>query len=134
MNFRNYLLNEEDPIGGPPGGGLGGPPSLGGPPGGGLGGPPSLGGPPGMGGPPPSLGGLGGPPSLGGPPGMGGPPGGTPQSEPPVIPKNANVWDVLHHLLYHIPFKDDKKQEKDNSGQDKKIPPKNDAPEPSLLS
>ena len=67
MNFRNYLLNEEDPIGGPPGGGLGG---------------------------------------------------------PPVIPKNANVWDVLHHLLYHIPFKDDKKQEKDNSGQDKKIPPK----------
>ena len=112
MNFRNYLLNEEDPIGGPPGGGLGGPPSLGGPPGGGL----------------------GGPPSLGGPPGMGGPPGGAPQSEPPVIPKNANVWDVLHHLLYHIPFKDDKKQEKDNSGQDKKIPPKNDAPDPSLLS
>jgi len=119
MNFRNYLLNEEDPIGGPPGG-LGGPPSLGGPPGGGLGGPPSLGGPP--------MGGLGGPP-------MGGAPaGGMPQSEPPVIPKNANVWDVLHHLLYHIPFKDDKKQEKENSNQEKKTPPKNGAPEPSLLS
>ncbi len=116
MRFRHFILNEADPIGGPPPGGPpmggpppGGPPGLGGPP---PGGPPGLGGPP-MGGPP----GLGAPP-MGGPP-MGGPPGaGAAPDEPPTIPKHANVWDVLDHILNKKPLEHEKKLQAQSAKQD----------------
>jgi hypothetical protein len=90
--------------GGPPGGGMGGPPGMGAPPGmGGMGGPPP--GMGGMGGPPPGMGGMGGPPpGMGGPPmgppGMGGRPGGPPGGNPgmggPSMQPKSKVAEVEH--------------------------------------
>lgn len=47
------------------------------------------------------MGGMGGPPMGGGP---------MPQSEPPIIPKNADVWEVLDAILNHKPMEHDKKK------------------------
>lgn len=116
MRFHEFLfLTENDPMGGAPGA----------PPLGGMGGP-APGGPPPIGGAPPggALGGMGGDPMGGAFGGMGGPPGGgmaSPQSEPPVIPRYADVWDVLDHLLNKKPLKHD--QQKQQSLTDKAVEP-----------
>jgi hypothetical protein len=65
---------------------------------------------------------MDGPPGMGGSPGMGG------QDNTPIIPKTANVWDVLDHILNKKPL--DKGEEKE--------PPKQSNPSvnsmPSLMS
>lgn len=71
-----------------------------------------------MGGMPPA-GGMGGDPMAGG---MGAPPGAAPpmsSSEPPVIPKHADVWSILDSILNHKPVMHDKKlaQEKQQKAQ-----------------
>jgi hypothetical protein len=55
------------------------------------------------------MGGMGDPMGGGMPP-MGGAPAGPP--EPPVIPQNADVWDVLDAILNHKPLKHDEEMEK----------------------
>lgn len=102
MNFREFVLNEQDPMG------MAGAP-MGDPMGGGMGGPPMGGAPP-MG--DPMGGGMGDP--MGG--GMGGPPMGGEQ-EPPPIPQYANVWDVLDSILNHKPLDhEQQKQQQDQQG------------------
>ena len=96
MDFKSFLLNENDPMmGGMPGGD----PMMGGVPpandpmmGGGMGGPPMGG----MGMDP--MGGMGGPPMGGG---MGG--------ENPALPQEADVWEVLDSLLNNKPMKKEEK-------------------------
>jgi basic salivary proline-rich protein 1/2 len=89
MRFRQYfLLTEEDPAAGAPP--MAAPSGL----------TPPAGAPP-MGAPPP---GMGGDPMGGG---MGAPPGAAGPAESPVIPQNANVWDVLDSILNHKPLKHD---------------------------
>lgn len=107
MSFKQFLLNEVDPMG------MGGPmppPPMGGaappmPPGGAA-----------MGGPPP-MGGMGGDPMAGG---MGGPPmGGAAGGLQPQIPlqmKVADVWNVLKELL-----QDKASSEKKNLVQSSKV-------------
>ena len=111
MRFRHFfVLNEADPAGAPPGG-------------------PPMGGPPGLGGPP-----MGGPPGLGGPP-MGGPPGGmgAAPNEPPTIPKNADVWDVLDHILNKKPLEHDKKIQAQSSAQDAQQDPMASTMDPATM-
>lgn len=100
MRFRQYvLLTEADPMGGMGAGNPMGSMGAGSPMGGMGAGP--------MGGTPPMAGGgMGGDPMAGG---MGAPQGaaaGPP--EPPVIPRNADVWQVLDSILNHKPLEHDK--------------------------
>jgi hypothetical protein len=44
--------------------------------------------------------------------------GGSP-SEPPVIPRYADVWDVLDHILNKTPLEHDAKIEKQKSNEPK---------------
>ncbi len=108
------MLKEEGPMdamagGSPMGGAPGGMPAPGGmggqmnDPMGGMGAMGGLGGNP-MGGMGDPMGGMGGAP-------MGGAP--MPASnEPPVIPRNADVWDVLDHILNKTPLTHDEKLER----------------------
>ena len=115
MRFKEYILSE-NPMGMSAGG-------LGGAPTGGLGDAPAsmgaapAGMPSGMGGD--MMGGMGAAPA-GMPSGMGGdmmggmgaaPMGAQPPS-PPIIPKNADVWDVLDSILNQKPLQHDKDLEK----------------------
>ncbi len=108
MKFRHFiLLSENDPLGGAgaaPGAPAADPMAAGAPS------MPPAGAPP-MGAPP------GGDPMMGG--GMPPPGGMAPSSEPPVIPKHADVWDVLDHILNKRPLEHDKqlKQQKDQKDQ-----------------
>ena len=104
MKFKTFIINEQEPAGASP---MGGPPGLGG-------GPPPMGGPPG----------LGGGPDLGG----GAPMGGSPsaQNEPPLIPKLANVWNVLDSIL------GTKKENPKDSGQKKKFNKETDFKSPLM--
>jgi hypothetical protein len=114
MRFKEFLLNEQDPIlGGGPGApppGMGAPPGLGGPPGGPLGADPMGGG---MGGAPPGAdpmgGGMGGAPPGGMPGAPGGGAGVAPQV--PVKMKDRDIWGVLGDIL-----NGDKKGSGDNKG------------------
>ncbi len=58
------------------------------------------------------MGGMGGPPMGGGPMG----PGAGAPMPPPVIPKHADVWDILDSLLNHKPLEHEKQaaQQKNN--------------------
>jgi hypothetical protein len=108
MKFRQYfLLTENDPNGGMPpmGADPGAPPAAGAPP---------MAPPPPGGGMPP----MGADPMMGG---MGSPPGGS-ITEPPVIPKHADVWAVLDHLLNKKPIEHDK-QLKQQKSQPPSPPP-----------
>lgn len=92
MRFRNFILLEQDPMGGggdPMGGGMPPSPAGGDPMGGGMG--------------DPMAGGMGGPPMGGAAP--------TPP-EPQPIPQHADVWDVLDSLLAHKPIEQEKKYQK----------------------
>lgn len=94
MKFRKFLiLHEADGLGAPPGIGGGMPPAPGMPPSMGPGAPPMGGGMGGMAPPMPGMDGMG----MGG---MGGGMAG-PTSEPPIIPRNADVWDVLDAIFNH---------------------------------
>ena len=88
MNFKQFLLLEQDPMGGgaPMGDMMGGgaPPMD-----------PGMGGGMGMGGPPMGMDPMGG---------MGGPPMGGGAEQPPAIPKEADVWDVLDAILNKKPL------------------------------
>ena len=102
MRFKEFILNEQDPLGG-----MGGAP--GGDPMGGMGAPP--GGPGGMP-PPPGGGGAPGGDPMGG--GMGGAPGGGApagpiQAQVPVSMKDADIWTILDQIL------NNKKEEKDGN-------------------
>lgn len=106
MKFRRFFhLTEQDAAGGMP--------SMGAPPGAGMAGPAA--GP--MGAPPDpmaaggAMGAMGAPPGMPGMPGMGG--GSAPA---PVIPKHADVWEVLDSLVNKKPVKDDRKQNKQALG------------------
>lgn len=104
-------MNEVDPAAGAPvPGGPGAPPAD-----------PAAGAMP-PGGAPPMGGMPGADPMMGG--GMGMPPGGMAgPAEPPVIPKHADVWDVLDHLLNKKPLEHDKQMR-----QQKQTPPANPGP------
>ena len=114
MRFKEFLLNEQDPIlgggpgapppgadptGAPPGlGGAPGMPGLGAPPGGPLGADPMGGA---MGGAPPGGDPMGGGGAMGGAPGgMPGAPGGAgAQPQVPVKMKERDIWGVLGDIL-----------------------------------
>jgi hypothetical protein len=118
MRFRHFILLEQDPMGGAPGGD---------PMGGGMGGPP-MGGDPMGGGPPPGMGSGGDP--MGG--GMGGPPMGgaapTPP-EPQPIPQHADVWTVLDSILNGNPIAQEEKLKKYQS-QKSQLSDQNASPPP----
>jgi hypothetical protein len=101
MRFRQfYLLVENDPMG-----------NAGAPP---AGGPPMGGAPPG--GPLPMSDPMGG---MSGPPGMGAPLSatGVSSNEPPAVPKNANVWDVLDSILNNKPLEHEKQKQQQQQKQ-----------------
>ena len=103
MKFREFILNEE-PLGGGMGGPIGDPMSD---PGGGM----PMGGDPMGGGMP-----MGGDPMGGG---MGG--GMDMQSDPPPIPQNADIWEILDSILNHKPL--DHKEKLNQQQQSQEQPP-----------
>lgn len=108
MRFRKFiLLTEQDPLGG-----AGGTPPMGGGP---MGAPPMGNAPGGIGGDP-----LGG--GMGAPPMPGGASGGPAPNTPPIIPRNADVWDVLDSILNHKTLKHDKQIQQQNAN-DSATPP-----------
>src|SRR5690606_25992884 len=92
----------------------------------------------------PMAGGMGGAPPMGGDPMGGGmpmPPGGIqmPENKPPVIPKYADVWDVLDHILNQKPLEHDadvqRQQANDaNQSADQGLPPPPGGDLSSLMS
>jgi hypothetical protein len=123
MRFKEFLINEADPMMGG-GGMMPPPPGMGG---GGMGGmPPGPGGMPPMGGgapgmPPmggaPPMGGGGGAPGMdpmGGPPGMGGGMGGGPQPQLNVKMKVTDVWTALEEILGSDDKQKDSSKKKDD--------------------
>lgn len=117
MNFKDFIISEEDmapPMGGDPMGAPMGDPAMGGDPMMGGGAPPMD----------PMMGGMGGAPPMDPMGGMGGAPGAPGGVEPPIQFKPNSVWDVLEKILDGKPVNDDDEEgketekDKDQSGQE----------------
>lgn len=100
---------------------MGGMPPMGGDPPGGD----PMGGMSPMGGAPPGGDPMGGMPPMGADPMGGAPPGGAPggQMPPTIIPKHADVWAVLDHILNRKPLEHDKQLKNQQSQQPPQQPP-----------
>ena len=123
MKFKEFLLLEQDPMmgGAPMGAPMGGAP-MGDPM---MGGAPPMGDPM-MGGAPPM-----GDPMMGGAP-MGGPPA-APTQQQIVIPKEADVWEVLDAILNNKPIEDTGEEQQPESPQLNNAPNQPFPPEANLL-
>ena len=105
MKFKEFLLSEQDPM-------MGGAPPMG---------DPMMGGVPPMGGAPPM-----GDPMMGGAPA-------TPTQQQIVIPKEADVWEVLDAILNNKPLEDTGEEQQPESPQLNNAPNQPSPPEANLL-